>query len=75
MIWILNIVILVMGVAVFVGWLRNRRPENYRNIERAEISDDLKAQDELLADALTEQNNSRNAPGESTRARAGDRAE
>jgi len=58
MIWILNIVILLMGVAVFVGWIRNRRPENYRDIERAEISDDLKAQDELLADVLTEQNNS-----------------
>jgi hypothetical protein len=58
MIWILNIVILLMGVAVFVGWIRNRRPESYRDIERAEISDDLKAQDELLADVLTEQNNS-----------------
>jgi hypothetical protein len=54
MIWILNSVLLVIGIAVFVGWLRNRRPENYRNIERAEISDDLKAQDELLEDALAE---------------------
>ena len=75
MIWILNIVILVMGVAVFVGWIRNRRPENYRDIERAEISDDLKAQDELLADVLTEQNNSRNERGESPAARVSDRGD
>lgn len=54
MIWILNSVLLLIGIAVFVGWIRNRRPEDYRNIERAEISDDLKAQDELLEDALAE---------------------
>jgi len=54
MIWILNIVIAVIGVAVFVGWMRNRRGEDYRDIRRAEISDDLAAQDELLADAIDE---------------------
>jgi hypothetical protein len=54
MIWILNIVIAVIGVAVFVGWMRNRRREDYRDIRRAEISDDLAAQDELLADAIDE---------------------
>jgi hypothetical protein len=54
MIWILNIVIAVIGVAVFVGWMRNRRREDYRDIRRAEISDDLAAQDELLADAIEE---------------------
>jgi len=51
---ILNIVIAVMGGAVFVGWLRNRRRDDHRDIRRAEISDDLAAQDELLADAINE---------------------
>ena len=54
MIWILNIVIALIGVAVFVGWMRNRRRENYRDIRRAEISEDLAAQDELLEDAINE---------------------
>jgi hypothetical protein len=72
MIWILNIVILVMGIAVFVGWLRNRRPENYRDIERAEISADLKAQDELLEDVLSQQ---RSEWAESSRATGHDRAD
>jgi len=52
--WILNIVIAVMGGAVLVGWLRNRRRDDHRDIRRAEISDDLAAQDELLADAINE---------------------
>jgi len=51
---ILNIVIAVMGGAVLVGWLRNRRRDDHRDIRRAEISDDLAAQDELLADAINE---------------------
>ncbi len=59
MIWILNIVIAVIGIAVLVGWLRNRRPKNYRDISRAEISDDLAAQDELLEDVLTEEQRAR----------------
>lgn len=54
MIWILNIVIAVIGVTVFVGWMRNRRREDYRDIRRAEISEDLAAQDELLEDAINE---------------------
>jgi hypothetical protein len=54
MIWIVNIVIAVIAVAVLVGWIRNRRREDYRDIRRAEISDDLAAQDELLEDALNE---------------------
>ena len=52
--WILNIVIAVMGGAVLVGWLRNRRRDDHRDIRRAEISDDLAAQDELLEDAVNE---------------------
>jgi hypothetical protein len=59
MIWILNIVIGVISIAVFVGWMRNRRREDHHDISRAEISDDLRAQDELLEDALSEQNRSR----------------
>ncbi len=51
-------VILAIGAAVLVGWMRNRRPEQYRDIERAEISDDLKAEDELLEDALAERDRS-----------------
>ncbi len=73
MLWIINNVILLMGAAVFVGWLRNRRREDHRDISRAEISADLAAQDELLEDALTEQNNSRSERDESPRATAHDR--
>jgi hypothetical protein len=58
MIWVFNIVLAVIGVAVFVGWMRNRPRETYRDIQRAEISDDLAAQDELLEDALTEHHRS-----------------
>jgi hypothetical protein len=58
MIWILNIVIAVIGIGVFIGWMRNRRRESYRDIQRAEISEDLAAQDELLEDALTEHHRS-----------------
>lgn len=75
LIWILNIAIGVIGATVFVGWMRNRRREDYRDISRAEISDDLKAQDELLEDALTEQSNSRNEWAESSRATPRDRAD
>lgn len=75
MIWILNIVIGVIAAAVLVGWLKNRRREDYRDITRAEISDDLKAQDELLEDALTEQNSSRSEWAEPARAKPRDRAE
>jgi hypothetical protein len=75
LIWILNIAILVIAIAVFVGWMRNRRREDYRDISRAEISGDLAAQDELLEDALTEQSNSRNEWTESPRATPRDRAD
>lgn len=75
LIWIINIAIGVIGAAVFAGWTRNRRREDYRDISRAEISDDLKAQDELLEDALTEQSNSRNEWAESPRATPRDRAD
>jgi hypothetical protein len=63
MIWIANIVIAVIGIAVFVGWLRNRHREDHRDISRAEISDDLAAQDELLEDALTEEQRARQSSG------------
>jgi hypothetical protein len=49
---VLNILLAVIGIAVFVGWFRNRRPEDYRDIESREISDDFAAQEELLEDAL-----------------------
>jgi hypothetical protein len=73
MIWILNMVILVMAVAVFVGWIRNRRRDAYRDIKRAEISSDLKAQDELLEDALSELNSSRSEWAAAARAMPRDR--
>ena len=75
LIWILNIAIGVIGVAVFAGWMRNRRREDYRDISRAEISDDLKAQDELLEDVLSQQNRSRSEWAESPRATEHDRAD
>lgn len=56
LIWILNIAIAAVGAAVLIGWLRNRPREDDRDIRRGEISDDLAAQDELLEDALREQN-------------------
>ena len=59
MIWIANIVIAAVGGAVFVGWMRNRRRANYRDIRREEISQDLAAQDELLEDAINEQERER----------------
>jgi hypothetical protein len=60
MIWILNIAWVAIGIAVFVGWMRNRRPEDYRDIASREISDDFVAQEELLEDALTEHRRSDN---------------
>jgi hypothetical protein len=64
MIWVLNIVFVTIGVAVFVGWLRNRRRYDYRDIESREISDDFVAQEELLEDALTEHTRSRTGSAE-----------
>jgi hypothetical protein len=61
--WVVNIVIAVIGVAVFIGWMRNRRREEYRDIQRAEISDDLAAQDQLLEDALAEHRRSDESSG------------
>jgi hypothetical protein len=52
----LNIGIAATGVAVLVGWLRQRNAKSCRDINKAEISDDLTAGDELLEDALTEHN-------------------
>jgi hypothetical protein len=75
LIWILNIVIGVISVAVFVGWMRNRRREDYGDISRAEISDDLRAQDELLEDVLSQQDPSRSGWAESSRATERDRAD
>ena len=75
LIWIINIAIGVIGAAVFVGWMRNRRREDYRDISRAEISDDLKAQDELLEDVLGQQNRSRSEWAESSRATEHGRAD
>jgi hypothetical protein len=75
MIWILNIVIGVISVAVFAGWMRNRRREDYHDISRAEISDDLRAQDELLEDALSQQNRSSSERAESSGATQRDRAD
>jgi hypothetical protein len=51
-----NIVFAAIGVAVLVGWLRYRGAKRFRDINKAEISEDLTAGDELLEDALTEQN-------------------
>jgi len=65
MIWILNIVFVAIGAAVLVGWLRNRRRHDYRDIESREISDDFVAQEELLEDALTEHTRSRIGSAES----------
>ncbi len=75
LIWILNIAIGVIAIAVFVGWMRNRHREDYRDITRAEISDDLRAQDELLEDALSQQDRSRSEWAESSRATERDRAD
>jgi FtsZ-interacting cell division protein ZipA len=72
---ILNIAIAVIAIGVFVGWMRNRRREDFRDISRAEVSADLAAQDELLEDALTEQSNSRSEWAESPRATPRDRAD
>jgi hypothetical protein len=65
MIWVLNIVFVAIGVAVLVGWIRNRRRYDYRDIESREISDDFVAQEELLEDALTEHTRSRTGSAES----------
>jgi uncharacterized membrane protein YjgN (DUF898 family) len=65
MIWVLNIIFVIIGVAVFVGWIRNRRRYDYRDIESREISDDFVAQEELLEDALTEHTRSRSGSAES----------
>jgi hypothetical protein len=65
MIWVLNIVFVAIGVAVFVGWIRNRGRYDYRDIESREISDDFVAQEELLEDALTEHTRSRTGSAES----------
>ena len=75
MIWILNIVIGVISLVVFVGWVRNRRREDYSDISRAEISDDLRAQDELLEDVLSQRDRSRSEWAESSRAAERDRAD
>ena len=75
LIWILNIAIAVIAIAVFVGWMRNRRREDYRDISRAEISADLAAQDELLEDVLSQRDRSRNESAESSRATPRDRAD
>jgi len=54
--WAFNIVIATIAIAVLVGWLRYRGAKSFRDINKAEISNDLTAADELLADALTEHN-------------------
>lgn len=63
LIWVLNIAIGVIGVAVLVGWIRHQRRANYRDIERAEISDDLAAADELVEDVINEQERSQESSG------------
>jgi len=52
--WIVNIGIAVTAVLVLVGWLRNRRRDDYRDIHQSEISADLMAGEDLLNDALAE---------------------
>jgi hypothetical protein len=52
--WIVNIGVAVTAVLVLVGWLRNRRQDDYRDIHQSEISADLMAGEDLLNDALAE---------------------
>jgi hypothetical protein len=75
MIWILNIVIAVIGITVFVGWMRNRRREDYRDIRRAEVCEELAAQDELLEDAINEHTRSRSEWAEPSQAAPRDPAD
>ncbi len=63
--WVLNIGIAAIGILVLVGWLRHRGREDYRNINQSEISDDFRAAQELLEDALSERNRSRTEWAES----------
>jgi hypothetical protein len=52
--WFLNVAIAVTGILVLVGWIRQRAAGNDRDIDKSEISADLTAGDDLLADALAE---------------------
>jgi hypothetical protein len=52
--WFLNVGIAVTGILVLVGWIRQRAAVNFRDIDKSEISADLTAGDDLLADALAE---------------------
>jgi hypothetical protein len=64
--WLLNVGIAVAGVLVLVGWIRHRVAVNFRDIDKSEISADLTAGDDLLADALAELSSH---PAEPARAR------
>jgi hypothetical protein len=50
---LVNLGLALAAAVIFVSWIRSRR-EDYRDITRAEISEDLAAQDELLEDVIDE---------------------
>jgi hypothetical protein len=50
---LLNVSLAVAATAVVVGWIRHRT-EDYRDIKKSEISEDLSAADDLLEDVITE---------------------
>jgi hypothetical protein len=50
---LVNLGLALSAAVTFVSWIRSRR-EDYRDIARAEISEDLAAQDELLEDVIDE---------------------
>ena len=52
--WFLNVGIAGIGILVLVAWIRHQAAVNYRDIDKAEISADLTAGDDLLQDALAE---------------------
>jgi hypothetical protein len=52
--WFLNVGIAGIGILVLIAWIRHQAAVNYRDIDKAEISADLTAGDDLLKDALAE---------------------
>jgi hypothetical protein len=50
---LLNVSLAMAAAVLIVSWIRHRT-EDYRDIRRSEISEDLSAADELLEDVITE---------------------
>jgi hypothetical protein len=50
---LLNVSLAIAAVVLIASWIRNRS-EDYRDIRKSEISEDLSAADELLEDVITE---------------------